>query len=78
MDTPQANARTDLSGLLDEIGAHECKTSRRCPNCKKDMERDDVLCIECGYNVRTGKLIETNEAHRKSMLEVMRGWLGES
>jgi hypothetical protein len=63
---------------LDEIGAHECKKARRCPHCKKDMERDDVLCIECGYNVRTGKLIETDDAHRKSMLEVMRSWLGES
>ena len=77
-DSPEDKQKPDLSGLLDEIGAHECKKARRCPNCKKDMDRDDVLCIECGYNVQTGKLIESDDAHRKSMLEVMRSWLGDS
>lgn len=51
---------TDISGLLDEIGAHECKTNRRCPNCKQDMQRDDVVCIQCGYNSRTKKVMGTN------------------
>ena len=51
---------TDISGLLDEIGAHECKTNRRCPNCKQDMQRDDVICIQCGYNSRTKKVMGTN------------------
>ncbi len=59
---------TDISGLLDEIGAHECKTNRRCPNCKQDMERDDVLCIQCGYNTKTKKIVGGEKESRGSAI----------
>lgn len=50
---------SDLSGLLDEIGAHEYKTNRRCRHCSAEMSREAVLCIECGYDFRTEKVRET-------------------
>lgn len=59
---------SDISGLLDEIGAHECKTNRRCPNCKSDMKRDDVLCIECGYNSKTKKIMGAEKEKRGSAI----------
>jgi hypothetical protein len=30
-----------------------------CPNCKKPMQPEAVLCINCGFNRRTGKQLKT-------------------
>src|SRR5262245_48914049 len=34
-----------------------------CPNCRKEWPADTVLCVECGYNFRTG-------AQRKRVIAV--------
>lgn len=31
-----------------------------CPKCKKTLETDVVICIECGINVRTGAKFNTS------------------
>ncbi|MHC4874672.1 MAG: DUF4339 domain-containing protein [Planctomycetota bacterium] len=28
-----------------------------CPSCQAGMEQDSVICMECGYNVATGKAL---------------------
>ena len=53
------DAASDLSGLLDEIGANEIRTGRRCGNCSTEMPMDAVLCIECGWDRRTNAVRET-------------------
>jgi hypothetical protein len=27
----------------------------QCPSCRRDVARDAVLCVDCGYDFRTGK-----------------------
>jgi hypothetical protein len=42
----------------------------RCPKCKREMEEGAKLCINCGYNVQTGKQL-TREVRVR---EVHRSW----
>ncbi len=55
-----------MAELLDEIGMEATRTGVRCPNCRSDLEADAILCISCGYNVETGKLLKTNSFVSKS------------
>ena len=47
-----------MAGLLDELGIEASKTGRRCPNCGSDVAPEAVLCIDCGYNLETGKQLK--------------------
>ena len=58
--------RSGMAELLDEIGMQATRTGVRCPNCRNDLEADAVLCIACGYNLETGKLLKTNSFVNKS------------
>ena len=31
----------------------------RCPNCDSDLEPGAIVCIECGYNSKTGRQLKT-------------------
>ncbi len=31
-----------------------------CPSCGSEMAPDAVLCVQCGYNVKLGKKIDTS------------------
>ena len=55
-----------MADLLDEIGMEATRTGVRCPNCRSDIEADAVLCIACGYNLETGKLLKTDSFVNKS------------
>lgn len=48
-----------LSELLDEVDLSKSRTGHRCPECRQDMQPDDVLCIRCGYNIESGKKLTT-------------------
>ena len=52
------NEVSDMSSLLDELGLESSKTGMRCPNCKQDITDDAVLCIDCGFNLETGKVVK--------------------
>jgi hypothetical protein len=58
-------ARDDISELLDEADLGRSRTGRRCPECRQDLELDDVLCINCGYNTETGKKLETKKVEQR-------------
>ena len=63
---------------------------RKCPECKKPMGEEDILCINCGYNERLGRKMEVQrpvtqadreKAHMDKVLtgdkpEKKRGWFG--
>ena len=55
-----------MAELLDEIGMEATRTGIRCPNCRSDLQADAVLCIACGYNLETGKLLTTDSFVNKS------------
>jgi hypothetical protein len=33
------------------------KTGRACPNCKSALPAGAVLCVNCGYNLKTGQTL---------------------
>ena len=56
-----------IAALLDEVGLTASKTGVRCPNCRADVKPDDVMCVQCGYNIETGKKAKTRvEANTKA------------
>jgi serine/threonine protein kinase len=36
-----------------------------CPSCKAAMKSGSVVCIECGYNTRTGQKVATNTGKKR-------------
>ena len=53
---------------LDDLAASEAKaaavaeandTNARCPNCSMVMSRTAAVCVNCGYDVRKGKVLTT-------------------
>ncbi len=57
---------SDMAELLDEIGIEATRTGVRCPNCRSDLEADAILCIACGYNLESGKVLKTDSFVNKS------------
>ncbi len=47
-----------LDDLLDEIGLSD-GSGDRCPNCRAEMPEDAVVCVQCGFNVRAGRKMDT-------------------
>jgi uncharacterized OB-fold protein/uncharacterized membrane protein YeaQ/YmgE (transglycosylase-associated protein family) len=53
-----------VNALLDEVDLGKSRTGRRCPECRHDLEPNDVLCVKCGYNTETGKKIKTKKVQK--------------
>ena len=43
----------------NDAGAADASGSG-CPSCGVEMPADAVLCVQCGYNVKLGKKIDTS------------------
>ena len=43
--------------LLEEAGLFSA--AKRCPNCRAAMDPNAILCVECGYNLKIGKVMQT-------------------
>lgn len=61
--------------LLDELAAQERTAqataqprptggARACPQCGNRMPADAVVCVSCGYNLQTGKILKQASAKR--------------
>ena len=55
-----AGAHNPLLDLLDEVQVKPAVRGPVCPNCSKAMSHLAVVCVECGYNVETGKKLTTS------------------
>lgn len=61
---PAATAASPLdgmSGLLAEEGMKQAE-GKSCPECSADLKPEAVLCVECGFNLETGKKLQTMTA----------------
>ena len=57
-----------MMGLLDEADVKGVTRGPTCENCAAELTPGAVLCIECGYNMETGKRVasEIDEDSRSS------------
>jgi hypothetical protein len=53
-----APAVPSMADLLDEVGVKP-RVATGCPGCGAAYPPDAVLCVECGFNFRTGRRLET-------------------
>ena len=53
-----------MSDLLNEVGFDKSRTANSCPNCKTQLEPESVLCVDCGYNLETGRIIKTRKIEK--------------
>ncbi len=60
----ERSTEDSVAGLLDEADLNLSKTGRRCPECREDMQLDDIICIQCGYNTETGKKVKVKKARK--------------
>ena len=50
---------SELDELFDEVNLLVSRTGHRCPKCRRDLDADDVICVDCGFNLETGKQMAT-------------------
>ena len=69
MHIPQP-AADDQPGVLDlddlGIAAQPANFSKQCPSCNNDLPASAILCINCGYNLNTGKQANAANSGRDS------------
>lgn len=64
----ESSADDGVAGLLDEADLNLSKTGRRCPECRSDLELDDVICVNCGYNTETGRRIKVRKVEKRDLV----------
>ncbi len=70
-------AELEVSALDDEsnpYGVTDIDLARRCPYCAHEMDEEDVICLNCGYNTQTRKHHETQRTYANTSGEVFM-WL---
>ena len=55
-----SSAYNPLLDLLDEVNVKSAVQGPTCPNCAAELRAGAVICVECGYNVETGKRLKTS------------------
>jgi hypothetical protein len=56
-------------------GVHIEKDESRCPGCAKPLETEGaVICLNCGYNVRTRERLQTRRVHDTTQQDYI-AWL---
>lgn len=55
-------ASDPMADLLDEAGLDGATPPNVCPGCRTVMPQQAVLCINCGYNKKLGRKVETQTA----------------
>jgi predicted nucleic acid-binding Zn ribbon protein len=73
---PPPRPEEEVVDLLDEAAdtpaapapaaAHASGAARACPNCGHALDADALICIECGYNLQTGKQLKSRKRKRRS------------
>ncbi len=87
---PAASAHAGGFDMLDGLqqtddGRLLGKDQKPCPSCARAMPADGVICVQCGYNVATGRAQRTRIVQEKapkqarsrpSVGELPYGWIG--
>ena len=63
MPQPQSTAPPggyQTSGLFDEVGIESAPVGTQpCPGCRAPIPMHAVVCVQCGYNLKLGRKMET-------------------
>ena len=58
--TRNANVESNsITDLLDDVGLSQDRTTEHCPECKKEMAADVLICVNCGFSRRLGRKMQT-------------------
>jgi hypothetical protein len=49
---------------------------RKCPECKREWPGEAVICVQCGYNFKTGKAVERTYDILNQSIHFGVRWLG--
>lgn len=60
---PAKNAKTDDDEEANPYGLIDVNLSPRCPECANDIEEGQVICLHCGYNLRTREHHKTRKVY---------------
>lgn len=53
-----ASGPAPLEDLLDDVKVEET-TAPHCPSCNAELKPGAVLCVNCGYDLKTGRKLKT-------------------
>jgi hypothetical protein len=71
-------AELEVSALDDEesnpYGMKDIDLARRCPFCAQEMEEEDIICVNCGYNTQTRRHHQTQRTYANTPGDVFR-WI---
>jgi hypothetical protein len=57
---PKAAPAADPGSLFEEIGLQAAAPGTRpCPGCMEPLLLDHVICVNCGYNTKIGRRMQT-------------------
>lgn len=56
-----SQSKSEMAELFDEVGFNpeDGSAAKKCPECRASMRDEAIICIECGYNETTGKVMKT-------------------
>ena len=49
-----------VASLFAEVDPVDLTADHRCPSCKSAMAVNAILCVKCGYNIKSGRQLEPN------------------
>jgi len=69
---PKAGARPapDEEEDANPYGVADLQLAPRCPNCAADMDAEDVVCLNCGYNTVTREQFRPKKVRDVTGLDV--------
>jgi hypothetical protein len=69
LEEDEADAQPVLAEVV-ATGTYGFANSLQCPKCKREWPTETVLCVNCGYNFKTGKQLKTEYDLRDRTLTV--------
>ncbi|MFT5523006.1 MAG: hypothetical protein ACI9G1_001270 [Pirellulaceae bacterium] len=76
---PQAEQPQQQGGvgdLLDEVGVEQhapVYQGPACPSCTEPVKEEQVICVNCGYNLKTKKKLKTRIEHEEKKIKEIYG-----
>lgn len=65
-----------VPGQAEEDVGYAMADSIKCPKCKREWPGATVLCIDCGYNFKTGRAVERTYEIHNHIIDIGARWLG--